>query len=622
MLGRHRSRQVCSVCSKKKIKCDRLVPCGNCSKKGLEQECLDSAKHDSEGQPAEYRNSSQDSKMYLSSVLQFWQGYESHILDIGLFKTKKFATTSTIEDTRADLDETEFLVQTISIETAYKLLEFSISKLGALYFGCIADIGELYQILDGYTHRRKVSKDDESNFFTSDDYYWDSVILSIFTLSVYYMDPEQLSTLFSVEQFNSIYNWTSSSDNYEWDENLQTELYNEFLKCTISRLTSANYMSHPDIRLLQVYIILSSTTFTTSYSTLADGLLVHCFHVAKLFSVNILKSSVNDATLILLTMITTEKIWYRLCICDYLQSGPNKVISFHNEISSLLQQSINHNEFPDMDANESDISFDLLFWKLISLDRDIDHYLAKESRPPLKTLDAIKRQLSMLHDQIKELEETESSNLQFEIFLLIFLLNSVYWKQYKMYFIYYDTSDSFEKSIFYTEALIRMVVHNFKNRPLFNKHPLVLRIYSRICPFYAYYQVFSFSKSLYDINLDLNEVITSLSSLFRPISKKLILLIERLNKLKLLWDKIQISDSVNTLRHPIISILQNDINWVKQYNSRLPSLIPGTLALSPQKRVSESSFHEEDEAWQRESESFKLIITEFEAGYRIDEILL
>ncbi|EDO17833.1 hypothetical protein Kpol_1043p23 [Vanderwaltozyma polyspora DSM 70294] len=622
MAGPVKSREVCANCARRKVKCDRLVPCGNCVRRGLEVSCNPNGSGSGSGSGLGPGFDESVSNVSSKSSLALWQAYERYVVDIGLFKVSNQDVKDAYEDVSSDIHETEYLMACLNEEDSYSLLNYAVENLGPLFFGCLADVSELYPMLDRYWQRRNLHRQKNGSvIFSVDENYETTLLWSIFALSVYYIDCQQLDALFESDVLSRVLDISSSPSSRAKTitEQVQSQLFDFIIKLITVLLYKTNFMTYPDIRLVQIHIILSATSFLTSHRSLSDSILLQSFSVAKMYQLGNLQRSVNDSTIEQLIKITTEKMWYRLCISDYLSSGPSNRITFHHQISSLLQQQLPNEDSSNLDVCQSEDTFDSLFWKILSLDRDIDQYLIRDSKPPMKTLDAISKFEENLHERVSSIGELESKNSQFEKFILIYLLNSISWKLNKSYFIYYDTSGSLEKSMHHVKVMIELLVKNFNHSPLFNKHPIVINCFSKISLFYSFYYTFNDSTTLKDLCLDINEVIMNLSDLFKPALSKLIILITRFKKLKLIWDQVKVLDSDNALNHPVITILKDDINFIKKSINHLPPIISGTSSSMLYKRTLDD---EDIDAFKgNKSEAFKLIISEFESEFNIQEII-
>ncbi|CAR25751.1 hypothetical protein ZYGR_0A03200 [Zygosaccharomyces rouxii] len=593
-IGLKKSKHPCGVCARRKVKCDRLIPCTNCIKRGQENECVDTGKRDAE------------KKDYNSELIKFWHTYEYYVLDVGLFKLQLTDSNGKLEDFSSRWGDVQSIMDLVDLDQSFQLLDYSMERLGPLFFGCLSDIGEIYVKLDDYWGRR-----DEGVPSNLDECYWDALLWAIFTMAVYYMTPEKLATVFSEDQLQK---WVGQES-----KNTQLNLLPAFTECTIMQLYNANFMANPDIKLIQIYLILCNTNFNWSNTHLSSTLLILCLHVAKMFHIDDFRSLINDSTAMKLSKLTCEKLWYRLCTYDYLQSSPQRSISCHGEISSLLQHAAYLEDLPNTDVNQSEDNFEVLYWKLISLDRDLDQYLASPTKPPLKTLDAIQRQTEIFQTKISNMVEEESFSSAFEKFLAIFLLRSVCWKLHKMYFIFYDTSDSLTASIHHAKSLIALLVNNVraKKRIFFNKHPIVLMTFSRVASFYAFANIFMQKLTVEEIHADLKELLAHLPPTFGYKLENLTYLVDRLDQLKSIWEKIILIDSKNPFQHPIMLILKNDVERIYQILQRGPSLIRGTGLQSPKRLFQDDyEFNMDDN-----NKEIALIVIEFEKKFDIGGIL-
>lgn len=592
-IGLKKSRHPCGVCARRKVKCDRLIPCTNCIKRGQENECVETSKKDAE------------KKNYHSELIKFWNTYEYYVVDVGLFKTQLTDPNLKLKDFNLRWKEVRSIMDIVDLDQSFQLLDYSMERLGPLFFGYFSDIGEIYVKLDDYWGRR--DENVPSNF---DEYYWDALLWAIFTMSLFYMPPEKLVTMFSEDQLK---NWAGQEP-----KDTQLNLLPFFAECTIMQLYNANFMANPDIKLIPIYLILCNTSFNWSNIHLSNTLLLQCLHVAKMFHVDDFRSLINDSTAIKLSKLTCEKLWYRLCTCDYLQSSPQRSTNCHGEISSLLQHAAYLEDLPNTDVSQNEDNFELLCWKLVSLDRDLDQYLTTPTKPPLKTLDAIQRQTEIFQIKFTNMVEEESFSSLFERFLAILLIRNACWKLQKMYFIFYDTSDSLPASIHHVKSLIALLVENVrvKKRIFFNKHPIVLMIFSRVISFYAFANIFMKNLLVGEIYEDLKELLVHLPPIFGHKLKNLRYLVDRLDELKTIWERIILMDSKNPFQHPIMLVLKNDVERIYQILQRRPSLIKGTGFHNSKRLLQDLSGVEIND----NDKGVALIVTEFEKSFYIESI--
>lgn len=622
--GHNRTKKVCSVCAKRKVKCDRLVPCGNCVKRGQESECIKFATLQN---TQDAINATSD---YLPNVLNLWQNYEYWILDIGLFKTQSLNPRKALYDLESNIQECEFWMNYLNTEQSFELLNFTVENLGALYFGCLGDINDLFSQLEQYWRRRdKKETKDDIVYYTSDDYYWNALLWAIFAMCIYYIPMEELEQKFSTKP---ICDWLEIDDDQGWTESLQLTIFQGFVKCSLVQLQKANFFAYPDIRIIQSFLILETTSFASSNYAVANALLIHCIHVGRLFNIDFNKQYSEDDPLMGISKSTFSKIWFRLCTCDYYHSSPTKRISCHTDMPTLLQHAAFYQDMPNVNIYKAEENFEALCWKIVSLDRDLDQYLTKTFKPQIKTLDAVKREIGILQQKITNKgHEEDSINSQFERFIASFLSNMVSWKLQKMYLIYFETANSLELSIHYSEVILSLIRNNIKSgNSLFNKHPLILSSLSRIVSFYAFYNIFSENVEVERTTKDLHNLITQLPIIIGEKVNGLLFVIDRFYSLKVLWEKVQIVDSALGTIHPVFKILQNDIKFISKFNNRTPILMRGVKSMIPNIRgvYDDEEFeymeNEEDELDLNinESNQFKLIVSEFQSERNIKEIFI
>lgn len=597
-----KSKHPCVVCAKRKVKCDRLIPCTYCVKRGFEQECV---KVSDEEKTNFNSNSS-------SPILRFWQSYEYWITDIGLFKSFRDSESEYV-DLKRDLDTYQYLCEFLTRDQSFQLLDYSMEKLGPLYFGFLSDISDLYLLLEEYWQNRE-EVGEKNLVFTVDEHYSNALLWSVFSLAVYYIPSEKLRTIFprkpSLPAFAGDGTVAGS-----WTEKSQLILCQCFTDYTINQLHDAGLLAHPDLRLIQIYLILFATGQPQTSIPLGNSLLLLCFNAAKINRVDDFRPLIGDSTVLRLTKITCEKLWYSLCSCDYLQSGPGKPSVFHTQISSLLQHAAYLEDLPNTDVYQSEESFEVLYWKILSLDRDLDQYLNKETKPPLKTLDAVQRQTEIFSRKIVSSEDSPSLNSDFSKFLVSFLLNTISWKLQKMYFIYFEITNGLTKSIHIAKSLIALVVKNIKTRKntIFNKHPIVMWSLSRIATFYAFYEMVSGSEEIQSLNFDIREVLQNLPAVLEPHLSCLSYLLARFQSLKELWENVEPKSTSEMLRHPVMTILENDVAFFSQQIMERPSTVRGSARI-----IIRQESPRLDRGNEGDREAFRPLVVEFESQFPID----
>lgn len=607
-----RSSKVCIVCSKKKIKCDRLIPCGNCVRKGLQDMCIASLL--SKNQPTE-----------MGDFLALWESYEYWVLHSGLLKSKEFSTRVKRLDTVRDLEGNTFWLQYLTEGESYDLLNFSMENLGAIYFGCFGDVSELFVQLKAYWDRRN----DPNQLPLLDDVYWDCIIWAILTMSVYYMSMKEIQDCLPMEPIVKFLNIDISESS---PETLQMIIYQGFLSTTLHLLQMTNYMMYPNIKLIQIFLILSNTTFINDEPVLANSLILQCFQTAKIFNISFYKEYAIDDLNTGLNKQTFSKLWFKLCSLDYLMDGPNKTISFHAEIPSILQHAAFYQDMPNRDLYQPEDNFETLCWKLISLQRDIEKFLPKNNKPPLKTLDAVNRELKIFRKKIdniiaKNLKSRAKSkmtiNAQFEEFLCTFIINVVYWKLNKLYLIYYNKANALDLLIHHTEVLMRLVFNNITiGNSTFNKHPCVFNYLCKIGSFFAYYNIFKSGMPGVEKSMkEFRDTLDVLPIILGEKVNKLYFVISRLNSLGDIWQRVQVIDSDQKSTHPVLRILQNDIKFFSKYHYKVPLLIKtinniGTRTTMFDLDLEDIDINEflndDNDLTDRQSEEFSIIVKRFQ----------
>lgn len=607
----------CKVCARRKVKCNKQIPCDNCIKRGEESECIKSSTD-------EFINSSSSGgESYLQNILKVWQSYEYWITDIGLLKTKNIDNLKKLPNSDTILAEREFWSNCLDIDQSFKLLNFTVEHLGPLYFGYLGDINDLFTQLETYWRRQASFKENPSeNFFTLDDAYRAALLWAVFSMCIYYIPIEELSQILPVSQ---ICEFLGIDESQDWSESIQLTAYQGFTKCCLENLERANYSSNPDIRFIQSFVILSSTNFVFSDNFLVDSLLQQSIHIGKYFRIDSHKQYAGENATTDISKSVFSKIWLRLCVMDYRQENPNNHGQIHVENPSLLQHAAFYQDMANFDVYQQEESFESLCWKITSLERDIDKFLTATFKPQIKTFDAIKRELGVFEKKIHTSAfEAKSINTRFQRFLSSFLLVSVQWKLHKMYLIYFNSSDALDKSAFYVQSIIKLIETNMNTGfSLFNKHPLVIRTLSRVVPFYAFYNIFEVNPQVEALNNDLANLLLALPIMLGGKWISLSYLIQRLNGLGIIWEKVRVEGTSKKWSHPVLKIIQDDIRVVSAMNSRRLTLIQGAPSFGDITSVEENEYAENDDEYfsrSKVSNEFKYIVDEFEKEHSIVRI--
>lgn len=617
-----RTKLACHFCTVKKIKCDRLIPCGTCIRKGLEKECIESSL-EILSQSAIIKD-----KEDITNIIPIWQSYEYWIINIGLLKTRNITSSSKITGLEQELNISEFWMNYLQEKSSFDLLNFAIENLGTLFFSSVGEINDLFIRLEQYWERRHLyEKETEKRPSTPEDYYWDALLWAIFTLSLYYAPIDQLNDILDPEP---IFKWLEIDVQDKWSETLQLTVYEGFLKCCLVLLKRTNYMMFPNVKLIQIFLILYNTTIAFDFPFLTNNLIIQSIQLFKMFNLTTFRQYITDDTALGLSKQVFSKMWYRLCSIDYIQSSPLKCIECHLEIPSLFQSASSYAAL-GMNIYQNNDTFELVCWKIYSIDRDIEKTSDSTQRPLLKTIDAAKRELKKLDSSIKKLTKTreKTTNSFFEEFILKFLGTSVRWKIEKLYLMYYQTSSSLDMFIFYTRSIIHQLVENI-NRGflLFNKFPYVLNIVSRIIGFLIFYNIFEPKPEMIQLAEDMKELITVLPIMFGDSINRLGVIISRLESLGILWDKIQVIESKRGVVHPIFKIFQNDIKFISKFTYKKPLLIKGVTEIGERSLLSNEEFDalfsnsEEDEKDEfADHEEFKTIVQVFQQEHSILDII-
>lgn len=593
-----KSKSPCSVCARRKVKCDRLVPCGHCKKRGTESECIQSATN---------IKGSDGDRGYTAGLLNFWQSYEYWIPNIGLFKSERMQAYSktVLEAVKSDA---KFWEYTLSDDGSNRLLNFTVENLGTLFFGCLGDLSEIFKILEHYVENKTVNKD-------SDNCYAKSLLWSIFAMGIYYAPYSLVKEVIDV-------NLVRTGQDSNSHEDIQLRIFNGFVSTAINSLYECNFLAQPDIRFIQSVIILSTTAYPFQNPILFNGFLVNAIYLTKLLRSSNANQSRSETLIGSIANEALNRLWYRLCFCDYIQSGPNKAMEFHKEIGTLLKHAAYIEDLPTTDIFKEEDNFEILMWKIISLDRDLEQYLNNGLKPPPKTLDAVQREAEIYMQKVSSLENDHKSiNSQFERFLGFFLINIIFWKIQKLQLIFYDHVVSVPKILNFTQVVIRLVVRNFEQgREVFNKHPLIIYNLARVATFLSFYHIFDDTEGVHNIVLDLNELIINLPAIFGSKLANLKYLIFRFTLLRRMLKESRVIYNNGIYLHPVFKILQNDVTEVSRENNKLSVLLSGLGSLVPG-RMFGGDYDDEDESQEILDEEFQTKVAEFEDQYPVDKII-
>lgn len=590
-----KSKSPCSVCARRKVKCDRLVPCGHCKKRGTESECIQST-------------TSTDDEGYTVGLLRFWQSYEYWVTNIGLFKSERIQSSN--EYVLSTLQaESKFWEYTLSEEGSNMLLNFTVENLGTLFFGCLGDLSELFKMLEQY-HDDKGKKKNT---------YDRALLWSIFAMGIYYAPYELVKEIIDIDMVRGKKH-SNSLDTP--NEEIQLQIFNGFVSTAISSLYECNFLAQPDIRFIQSVIILSTTPYPFQSPIIFNGFLVNAIYLTKLLRTSNVNQSRSESLIGSIANEALSRLWYRLCSCDYIQSGPNKAVDFHKEIGTLLKHAAYLEDLPNTDIFREEDNFEILMWKILSLDRDLEQYLNNGLKPPPKTLDAVQREAEIYMQKVSSLENDHKSiNSQFERFLGFFLINIIFWKVQKLQLIFYDNVTSVPKILNFTQVVIRLIVKNFeKANDIFNKHPLVIYSLTRIASFLSFYHIFDDTEDVHNIVLDLNELIINMPAVFGEKLSNLKYLIFRFTLLRKMLKKSKVIDNNGTYLHPVFKVLQNDVTEMSRENNKLSILLAGLGSLVPGRSFGED-FDDEEPIEDLLNEEFKLQVAEFEDQYPISKII-
>ncbi|KAH3901207.1 Cep3p SCDLUD_002693 [Saccharomycodes ludwigii] len=372
----------CPVCSKKRIKCDRLVPCTNCLNKGLENECLTST----------FSRSTVESTIE-SHILSLYQNWDHWIVKEACFNGMLCMMHVPFINENNLLDDS--LIRLVDEDNSFKILDFAMSNLGFMFFGYFADITEFYLLLEKYWEPKKY------HGLSLDDMFTETLLWSIFSMSVYYMNQRELENLFG-------------------DEDLE-KIYKCFLYYTLELIK--NILHIPDVRIIQAFLILSNTDFRYRYPMYYHHLFCTVQHISSTINLNNIKPFSFENSFLSYKLIkdSCDKMWFQLLYWDYLTESIKRPINLHYNFKSLVlqeQQDVFPKNIENVENNPElykvEETFELLLWKFVSLDRDMEQYVNKKAS--MKSIDAIEKEIILLDTKRKIYIKNLSSNSKNDLF--------------------------------------------------------------------------------------------------------------------------------------------------------------------------------------------------------------
>ncbi|KAL6948796.1 hypothetical protein ACO0QE_001269 [Hanseniaspora vineae] len=532
----------CVRCVQKKIKCDRIIPCSNCVKRGLEDECVLPSEPSLSTEEMALKESFE---MQILSVMHQWdywvvqQGFCN-----GLLLPAKGYTLDYSEESWHP-----GVIKVIDLELSTRLLTHSVESIGCLYLNFFPDVQELFSKLDTFF---SVDESESSNI---GDLMDEALMWSLLTLAMYYINN---ATLKELDMPNELQNFSSA------------ELYREFLAYTIELIQKIQH--YPDIRIIQMFLILSSTFMRFDFPLFYNQFTTTVLQISQILNLNTcFKTGSGSSTTSMLIKNVSDRIWYKLLYWDYKTESFNRPISLHSFLfTSLLRHAaFLKSQNPDKYVRED--SLELLQWKITSLERDLDPYTHK--KPSLKTLEVIRRELEFLQTkfaQIKRLQFPESENDRFDLFVINLTIYSTYWKLLKMVIVYYY-QDIFSLNELFEYS--KLILETIEREPTFVKHPMVLPILAMLGSFHGFFYVFNKSQENHLLFKRIREFLSSPVFAQTKKHQALLALLSRFSKLKNMF-KTRALTEIELMQSAPIVILENDIKILtNQLENRIPNVL-------------------------------------------------
>ena len=566
-----KGKHPCTFCQARKVKCDRSLPaCQNCIERNVTELC----EYDDNGSRKRARLAD-DVNLYDKKLFNIWNQYERlWIHDTlgqcqqGVYMGIAFPLDVSEYNNTKDFYGYECL---FSKESIFKILDHSLERLGWLYFGFFTDISELpYQMERYWNEYESMNINLENEEATTrqttfkksaDQILWDLVLRSVIVMTIYYMPAKSILSLVDIDAIEKYpLDFSESSEGVD-ELKKKYEIFDYCLRHTLNKVLRTIFILPPDVRTLQIFLILSNTNFLQIYPSLGNNILVHCIHLAKVLGIKDFKLKINDSGSTRLQKLSMHNIWFRLSTVDYMRSSPNKIIALHTDNSSALTRKtlFTHYSIDSIDVYDVESNLEVLRWKITSLDRDLE-----VSEPSLKTLKAMKELLGLL-DRKTSVSNDASFNTKFESFFLKLQCNFVMWKILRYEFMQYGVTNGLQKLCCPARRIIALVA-NFLKEDYFEytTHPFCVHILCVIAGFFSFYCIFHEADEVRDLRNDAVGLLKLLFDPLRPVISCFFSNLSRLEELRHIWKSVEITDQANRLVHPVMYILKTDIITLKR----------------------------------------------------------
>lgn len=559
----------CTVCQKRKVKCDRNQPvCHNCAARNEIDECI----YENKRSNKRVRVGSEPRK-YDTELYALWNDYENLWLR-DVMGQKQNVTDNGMApglDNLHKINHMDFYDVLISKDLSFEILNYSLERFGWLYFGLFSDVGEILVEMEKFWSYYESSRLDPTEgdksvdsielFQSIDQLLWDLILRSILTTTVFFMPVHELQRLLNVEKFREYI--ADLAEKSEWDENTRFQIFSVLLRLTLQKLLRVIFTINNDLRIVQIFLILSNTSFHQIYPTLGTNLLVHSIHLTNSLGVKDFKLKINDNATSRLRKLTFQNIWFRLSTIDYLTSTPYNPINLHSQNKSIIKQNylLTRLDTDMVDVYDIENTLESLRWEILSLDRDLE----ETNSPSLKTLASIKDLLILLDKRIQNISNESSINKKFEIFILKLKSSFVLWKTLRAEFTQHGVASGFQKLCFQSQVIIGLFLTNIQdNVPEFNSYFLCFYVLSRISAFHSFYEIFFVSEENEQLSTDCIEIFAMMSHNYQPLNIGILSDLSRFGKLKTLKQSVKVIDGNNKLNHPVHYILREDIQLFRR----------------------------------------------------------
>lgn len=316
-MPKKRRSQTCIQCSKRKVRCDKKIPCKCCIDRGIADQCrrpLNTAEIYTEEIHNDLRKSAikRDESFvgdntlenYMSSIQSITFGYSQMN---GLPSQEKRWSSNDLDSASVKLDHA---IARLDYDTSHMLCLFACKYTTFLHFAVVGQLfmadhasfwgpfrGSLFELLQNRVH---AGSDLDFN-------YWMSLYYAMLCTGVYF-----------------------GADNLR--DELQTQLTNElllelpkvFFHASLTSLRKTSFLERPDIRCVQIYGVMTVYLHSLGNTFLHKQMLGTVIAVEKVLRMDRIREEPGEPTNFHKEL--AKRLWYSFFIVDSLSNVPHRII--------------------------------------------------------------------------------------------------------------------------------------------------------------------------------------------------------------------------------------------------------------------------------------------------------